>query len=109
MHHFIPLFSAIVSHGGSPARVRISVYYTRATQSFSGLKLPPGITLSAGRPNIRKLLDGFVASVENKGGKHGVFVAVCGPAGLGKDMANAVRTCNVASKRSVGGILFHEE
>lgn len=93
-----------------PARVRVSVFYTRSiAYSFEGLVLPPGITLAPGRPNIGKLLDGLVASMMSKGGVHGAFVGVCGPAGLGGGVARAVRTYNVDSKKAVGGIQFHEE
>ena len=110
LKHFIPLFTAIISHSDSPASVRISVFYTRsATHSSGGFALPTGITLTAGRPNVDRLLDGFVASVKREGGTHGAFVAVCGPVGLGKDVARAVRTCSFSSKKAIGGIQFHEE
>lgn len=67
------------------------------------------MTLSPGRPNIGKLLDGLVESMKSEGGTHGAFVAVCGPGGLGKEVARAVRTYGVDSKKAVGGIEFHEE
>ncbi|KAI9460820.1 ferric reductase like transmembrane component-domain-containing protein [Boletus coccyginus] len=110
LEHFIPLFVELVSQS-SPARLRVSVFYTRATiHSFGGLVLPLGITLTPGRPRIGKLLDGFVASMTSKGNTaHGAFVAVCGPVGLSRDVAHAVRACDVDSKRAVGGIQFHEE
>jgi len=59
---------------------------------------------------IGELLDGFVTSVMSKwSASHGVFVAVCGPVGLSRDMAHAVRACDANSKKAVGGIQFHEE
>ena len=42
-------------------------------------------------------------------GAHGAFVAVCGPVGLSKDVADAVRAYDVDSKKAAGGIQFHEE
>ena len=95
----------------SPARLRISVFYTRATSpSFEGLELPLGITLTPGRPKIGELLDGFITSVTKKGSAaHGAFVAVCGPVGLSRDVAHAVRVCDVNAKKAVGGVQFHEE
>ena len=110
MDTFIPLFAALVSQS-SFASLRISVFYTRATTpSFEGLELPLGITLTPGRPKIRELLDVFVGSITSKGSAaHGAFVAVCGPVGLSRDVAHAVRAYDVNSKRAVGGIQFHEE
>lgn len=109
MEHFIPLFGALVTQNGL-AKVRVSVFYTRATtQSLEGLKLPPGITLTAGRPNMKKLLDGLVAFMRSKSGTHGAFVAVCGPTGLAENAAHAVRTYDADLKKAVGGIQFHEE
>ncbi|KAF8443883.1 ferric reductase like transmembrane component-domain-containing protein [Boletus edulis BED1] len=109
LDQFIPLFATLVSQS-SPAAVRISVFYTRATTaSFEKLVLPPGITLTPGRPNIERLLDELAVSITNKGGTHGAFIGVCGAAGLGKDVARAVRMIDVNSKKAVGGIQFHEE
>ncbi|KAI9459071.1 ferric reductase like transmembrane component-domain-containing protein [Boletus coccyginus] len=110
---FIPLFSVLVSQS-SPARLRVSVFYTRATPpSFEGLELPLGFTLTPGRPKIRELLDGFITSMTSKGSPrnaaHGAFVAVCGPVGLSRDVAHAVRACDANSKKAVSGIQFHEE
>ncbi|KAI9566156.1 ferric reductase like transmembrane component-domain-containing protein [Boletus coccyginus] len=106
---FIPLFAALISQ--SPARLRVSVFYTRATTpSFEEPELPLGITLTPGRPKIGELLDVFVGSITSKGSAaHGAFVAVCGPVSLSRDVAHAVRAYDVNSKRAVGGIQFHEE
>lgn len=94
----------------SPARLRVSVFYTRAAaRSFEGLLLPPGITLTPGRPNIGNLLDGFVTSMMDEGDAHGAFVAVCGPVSLSRDVAHTLRAFDVNSKKAVGGIQFHEE
>ncbi|KAI9459069.1 hypothetical protein HD554DRAFT_2029376 [Boletus coccyginus] len=108
--HFIPLFAALVSQS-SPARLRVSVFYTRAPPpSFEWPILPLGITLTHGRPTISEILAGFVTSMASKGSAtHGAFVAVCGPVGLSRDVAHAVWTCDLNSKKAVGGIQFHEE
>ncbi|KAH0828641.1 ferric reductase like transmembrane component-domain-containing protein [Lanmaoa asiatica] len=110
LENFIPRFAALVSQ--SPARLRISVFYTRipTTQSFIGLLLPPGVTLTPGRPKIGELLDGLVTSMTTtKNGTHGVFVTACGPTSLARDVSLAVRTLDVNSKIAIGGIQFHEE
>jgi ferric-chelate reductase len=110
LEYFIPLFAALVSQN-SPARLRVSVFYTRVTTPpFEGSALPSGITLTPGRPKIGKLLDEFVTSMmSNDSGAHGAFVAVCAPVGLSQDVVHAVRACDVSSKKAIGGIQFHEE
>ncbi|KAF8443879.1 hypothetical protein L210DRAFT_3099451 [Boletus edulis BED1] len=107
LEHFLSLFAALVSHG-SPAGVRVSVFYTRAS-TYSFGELPPGITLTPGRPNVEELLDGLVVSMMSRGGTHGAFIGVCGPTGLGKDVAHAIWNFDVDLKEAIGGIQFHDE
>lgn len=47
--------------------------------------------------------------MSRRDGAHGAFVAVCGPAGLSKDVAHAVRVYDVDFGKAIGGIQFHEE
>ncbi|KAG6376746.1 hypothetical protein JVT61DRAFT_1765 [Boletus reticuloceps] len=107
LEHFLSLFAALVSHG-SPAGVRVSVFYTRAS-TYSFEELPPGITLTPGRPNVEELLDGLVVSMMSRGGTYSAFVGVCGPTGLGKDVAHAIWNFDVDLKEAIGGIQFHDE
>ena len=109
LEYFLPLFSVLASESG-PARLHVSVFYTRAaSRSLEGLLLPPGITLTPGRPKVEELLNGFVVSIMNKGGAHGAFVGICGPVALAKDVVCTVRTFDAASKKAIGGIQIHEE
>ncbi|KAF9223191.1 hypothetical protein BS17DRAFT_782514 [Gyrodon lividus] len=105
----IPLLASLISQSTS-ARLRVSVFYTRAvSNSFEGLYLPTGITLVPGRPKIGKLLDGLVTSTISNAGANGLFVGVCGPVALAANVANTVRTFDVNLKKAVGGVEFHEE
>ncbi|KAH7890414.1 ferric reductase like transmembrane component-domain-containing protein [Phlebopus sp. FC_14] len=105
----IPLLASLISQSTS-ARMRISVFYTRAAStSFAGLYLPPGITLAPGRPKIGKSLEGVVTSTLTGGGASGVFVGVCGPVALANNVADVVRSLDGRMKSAVGGVELHEE
>ncbi|KIM55324.1 hypothetical protein SCLCIDRAFT_302950 [Scleroderma citrinum Foug A] len=105
----VPFFTSLITQNSS-LRVRVSVFYTRALKiSFQGMYLPPGITLTPGRPKIAQFLDEVVTSTQCMGGASGVFVGVCGPASLADDVAGAVRTFDVDRKQAIGGIELHEE
>lgn len=105
----IPLFTSFIEQSTS-ARLRVFVFYTRASKgSFQGMYLPPGVTLAPGRPKAVKYLDDVVTSTQSVGGATGVFVGVCGPPALARDVAGIVRVFDVHRKRMVGGIELHEE
>jgi len=105
----IPLFTALISQC-TTARMRISVFYTRASnKSLDGMYLPSGITLTPGRPNVAKHLDVLVGSTICGGGCSGVFVGVCGPVSFSRGVCESVRCFDSQLKRSVGGIELHEE
>ena len=105
----IPLFAAFISQS-TAARVRVSVFYTRASgRSLEGMYLPPGMTLAPGRPNLGKHLDALVSATRTAGGCSGVFVGVCGPVTLAASASESVKRFDVARKRAVGGVEFHEE
>ncbi|KAG9310137.1 hypothetical protein JVU11DRAFT_9752 [Chiua virens] len=105
-----PLFTALISESAS-ARLRISVFYTRASsvRSFEGMYLPPGITLAPGRPNLNKHLGDVVNATLGSGGCTGVFVGVCGPVSLAGSVSETVRRFDTARRRAVGGVEVHEE
>ncbi|KAI6026492.1 ferric reductase like transmembrane component-domain-containing protein [Pisolithus microcarpus] len=70
----------------------------------SKASLPPGVTLTAGRPRIGKILDAVIQRTLSYGSGvkasmdiTGVIVGVCGPVGLGDEVTQ------------VGGIEMHEE
>ncbi|KAF8452850.1 hypothetical protein L210DRAFT_2059386 [Boletus edulis BED1] len=105
----IPLFTALLSQSAA-ARLRIKVFYTRApTKSFDGLYLPPGITLVPGRPAFAKHLESLVHTTLSGGGCSGVFVGVCGPVSLARNVCETVRCFDPKLKRAVGGVELHEE
>lgn len=105
----IPFFASLVTQNSS-LLVRVSVFYTRALKtSFQGYFLPPGITLTPGRPKISEFLDDVITSTQCTGGANGVFVGVCGPTSLADDVASTVRKFDGYRKRAVGGIELHEE
>ena len=109
LKYFVPLFAALATQS-SPAKLCISVFYTRATPCpLEELLLPPDIILTPGRPRIEKLLQKFVVSVISTGGTHGAFVGVCGPVSLSRDVARTVRTFDAGLKKAIGGIYLHEE
>ncbi|KAI6025945.1 hypothetical protein F5J12DRAFT_715422 [Pisolithus orientalis] len=97
--------------------VHISVHYTRAADTLpSKASLPPGITLTAGRPRIGKVLDAVIqrtmsygSGVEGAKDVTGVIVGVCGPVGLGDEVAQVVSSVDASRRWAVGGIEIHEE
>ncbi|KAI6032650.1 ferric reductase like transmembrane component-domain-containing protein [Pisolithus orientalis] len=105
----IALFTSLIEQRMEVC-LRVSVFYTRALKGSSQpTYLPPGVTLTPGRPKIAKFLNDVVTSTQSGGGATGVFVGVCGPPALARDVAVAVRNIDVHQKRMVGGIELHEE
>ncbi|KAH7912891.1 hypothetical protein BJ138DRAFT_1111918 [Hygrophoropsis aurantiaca] len=109
----IPLLASMIEES-THAKLRISVFYTRAISvSFEGMYLPPGITLAPGRPRIGKLLDGVITDTMSSkiGGesRNGVFVGVCGPVALANNVATVVKDFDVNLRKAVGGVELHEE
>ncbi|KAI1792236.1 incomplete iron reductase [Ganoderma leucocontextum] len=121
----VPLFSSLLAQSYEAyADLRISVYYTRATESDDALKmfrnLPPKLSLSPARPRLGKILSGvvdrsaalFSGGHERRrggGGLTGVIVGVCGPAGLGVGARKAVGEFDPKRRKTIGGIELHEE
>ena len=123
--------------------VRISVFYTAAptgkqpsiiTQALlsnmnppapSGARkiptstvdrLPPGVTLSAGRPNFRKIFDEAIQGAVSLGfgAKDdepitGMVVGVCGPLKMADDVSMAVSSIDSTRRDQVGGVEICEE
>lgn len=102
--------------------IHVSVHYTRAFATGGGTKPPrppvahPRIVLSSGRPQILKSLEAALARAvslvedpRDDSRVSGMLVGVCGPVGLGDDVARAVATVDPARRDQVGGIEIHEE
>ncbi|EGO19873.1 hypothetical protein SERLADRAFT_401128 [Serpula lacrymans var. lacrymans S7.9] len=108
----LPLLASLVQQSTS-ARVKVSVFYTRAIPiSHDEPFFPPGITLSTGRPKIGRILDsviGETVSSGNGGSLNGVFVGVCGPAALADNVSKVVKNFDSSVRKAVGGVELHEE
>jgi predicted ferric reductase len=114
----IPTFTSLIQQSAHTP-LRISVHYTRATPAPPSEKDyygHPYLTLSAGRPRIGKALDtviskavGLTKGPKDLGPITGIIVAVCGPAGLGDDVVQAVGAVEGKRRDAVGGIEIFEE
>jgi predicted ferric reductase len=112
----VPQLAALIQQSiYSP--LKISVHYTRASDNPPGKDfLPPGLTLTAGRPKIAKVLDAVMSRAVSYGSNvkssmdiTGVVVGVCGPTGLGDDVAQVISQVDARRRWAVGGIEMHEE
>ncbi|KII85327.1 hypothetical protein PLICRDRAFT_56591 [Plicaturopsis crispa FD-325 SS-3] len=112
----IPLFTSLLQETPSP--LRISVFYTRAnTTAFPPKEsLPPGLTLTTGRPKLAKVLDVVLtrcvtlgSGVKDSEDITGVIVGTCGPVGLSDDVCKAIGRVDARRRKAVGGIELHEE
>lgn len=112
----VPQFAALIQQS-IYAPLKISVHYTRASENPPGKDfLPPGLTLSAGRPKLGKILDAVISRAVSYGSGvkasmdiTGVVVGVCGPAGLGDEVAQVISQVDAGRRWAVGGIEVHEE
>ncbi|KAG6330076.1 hypothetical protein ID866_9013 [Astraeus odoratus] len=112
----LPQFAALVQQSVHTP-LHISVHYTRAADTLPSKEyLPPGITLTAGRPRIGKVLDAVLQRTVSYGSGvkasmdiTGVIVGVCGPVGLGDEVAQVVSSVDPGRRWAVGGIEMHEE
>ncbi|KAF8443885.1 hypothetical protein L210DRAFT_3395367 [Boletus edulis BED1] len=116
LNPLIPLFSSLIQQS-TRTPLRISVHYTRAADTPPAKdSLPPGLTLTAGRPRIAKVLDSVIARAVSYGSGvkaymniSGVVVGSCGPVGIGDEVAEAVSAVDPGRRWAVGGIEIHEE
>lgn len=111
----VPLFMSIIQQSIFTP-VRISVHYTRAPLGKFPFRPQPGLTLSAGRPRIAKVLDTAISRAVSLGAGAkdseritGLLVAICGPVGIGDEVAKAVGLVEPSRRDQVGGIEMHEE
>ncbi|OJA16573.1 hypothetical protein AZE42_03834 [Rhizopogon vesiculosus] len=112
----VPQFAALIQQS-IYAPLKISVHYTRASDNPPGKDfLPPGLTLSAGRPKLAKVLDAVISRAVSYGSGvkasmdiTGVVVGVCGPEGMGDEVAQAISQVDDGRRWAVGGIEMHEE
>ncbi|KAJ7267459.1 hypothetical protein C8J57DRAFT_1436005 [Mycena rebaudengoi] len=115
-----PLFNAMIERSVF-ARVRISVFYTRAPIGkfpFSDAAFPTtSLSLSPGRPRLASLLENSISrtvKLDSAVGKDeeritGMLVGVCGPVGLADAVAEAISQIEPIRRDQVGGVEVHEE
>lgn len=112
----VPQLAALIQQSVY-APLKISVHYTRASDKTPGKDfLPPGLTLTAGRPKIAKVLDAVMSRAVSYGSNvkasmdiTGVVIGVCGPTGLGDDVAQVISQVDAGRRWAAGGIEMHEE
>ncbi|KAF9239996.1 hypothetical protein BU15DRAFT_61629 [Melanogaster broomeanus] len=111
-----PRYSPPFIQQSTRAPLKISVHYTRAADVPPAKDFLPGLTLTAGRPRIAKVLDAVIARAVSygygvKAGMDitGVVVGVCGPVGLGDEVSQAVSAVDPGRRWAVGGIEMYEE
>ncbi|KAG1742968.1 hypothetical protein EDD22DRAFT_920424 [Suillus occidentalis] len=112
----VPQLAALIQQSVY-APLKISVHYTRASDNPPGKDfLPPGLTLTAGRPKIARALDAVMSRAVSYGSNvkasmdiTGVVIGVCGPTGLGDDIVQVISQVDAGRRWAVGGIEMHEE
>lgn len=112
----IPQLAALIQQS-IYAPLKISVHYTRASDNPPGKDfLPPGLTLTGGRPKVAKVLDAVISRAVSYGSGvkasmdiTGVIIGVCGPLGLGDEVAQVISQVDAGRRWAVGGIEMHEE
>ncbi|KAJ6477172.1 hypothetical protein C8R47DRAFT_985102 [Mycena vitilis] len=112
MKSLIPQFTTMIRQC-SYAHLNISVHYTKAVVGETQFRgLPPGLTLTAGRPRLIGSIESTVSHTMSTGGSavhSGLIVGVCGPVGLTDDVNKAVGLVSPAKRNEIGGIDIHEE
>ncbi|KAJ7750463.1 hypothetical protein DFH07DRAFT_746203 [Mycena maculata] len=106
----IPQFTAMLAQCAH-ARLSVSVHYTKATGSLRlNGTLPPGLTLTAGRPRMIPAIESTIDLAVNSGGaQSGMIIGVCGPVGLGDDVSKSAGLVDPGKRDQIGGIEVHEE
>lgn len=112
----VPQLAALIQQSVY-APLKISVHYTRASDNPPRKDfLPPGLTLTAGRPKIARALDAVMSRAVSYGSNvkasmdiTGVVIGVCGPTGLGDDVVQVISQVDAGRRWAVGGIEMHEE
>ncbi|KAG8891600.1 hypothetical protein FRC01_014610, partial [Tulasnella sp. 417] len=102
-------------------RFSLTVHYTRAVSpSFSaklktlpGGGLPRNISLEAGRPDFKQVVEDFVRWKTNRlprgsEGLSGVLVGVCGPGALAHSVREGVDALDDDVRKNVGGVEIEE-
>ncbi|RXW20273.1 hypothetical protein EST38_g5577 [Candolleomyces aberdarensis] len=124
---FIPILTSLIQQSEF-SMLRVSIHYTRALTKkveilgrteatpFAPVAVAhPNLTLTPGRPNLKRQLENVIDNAVGLGsGKDslpptGVSVGVCGPRSLADSVVQAVADVDSAAKYRAGGVEVHEE
>jgi len=117
----LPAFATLLARAADTKTLSlaITVHYTRASPDEPIKGLPFGVRVVAGRPNLGAALGNVVkraetmieSDIESGSGRKptGVFVGVCGPAGLAENVWEAADAVDSVVRRKLGGVEVHEE
>jgi hypothetical protein len=124
---FIPILTSLIQQSEF-SMLRVSIHYTRALTKkvellgrieatpFTPIAIAhPNLTLTPGRPNLRRQIESVIDNAIGLGsGKDslpptGVTVGVCGPRSLADSVVKAVADVDGPAKYRVGGVELHEE
>jgi len=110
-----PLGRSASGHRPAPLPLSASTQH-HAPHPSSPAYFPPGLTLAPGRPKLSKIFESAIqravalgSSPKDEGRITGMVVGVCGPVGLGDDVAQAVNGVDPTRRDQVGGIEICEE
>ncbi|KAL4063462.1 hypothetical protein J3A83DRAFT_1335481 [Scleroderma citrinum] len=108
----ITLFRSLAAkNANTNIRLRIRIFYTRAPTILPNWPdMPLEISITPGRPQMKGVVNRcMVDTTRSCSKKNGLFIGVCGPGDLGKNVAEVVRTLDANCKNAVGGVHLHEE
>ncbi|CAE6461442.1 unnamed protein product [Rhizoctonia solani] len=109
----LPAFATLLSRANDAhMTLTVTVHYTRATDAIP-TKLPFGIRIVAGRPNLSAALENVLKRTEMVSTPvdpaKGVMIGVCGPTGLSEEVWKAENAVNGEIRKKVGGVEVYEE
>ncbi|CEL59888.1 Ferric reduction oxidase 8, mitochondrial OS=Arabidopsis thaliana GN=FRO8 PE=2 SV=1 [Rhizoctonia solani AG-1 IB] len=109
----LPAFATLLSRANDAhMTLSITVHYTRATDAIP-TKLPFGIRIVAGRPNLSATLENVLKRTEMvstpANPAKGVLIGVCGPTGLAEEVWKAENAIDGEIRKKVGGVEVYEE
>ncbi|KAG1732109.1 ferric reductase like transmembrane component-domain-containing protein [Suillus lakei] len=106
LNPLVPQLAALIQQS-IYAPLRVSVYYTRASDKSPGKDfLPPGLTLTAGRPKVAKILDAVMSRAVSYGSNVKASMDITG---VVVGFAQVISQVDDGRRWAVGGIEMHEE
>ncbi|QRW20703.1 Ferric reductase like transmembrane component [Rhizoctonia solani] len=109
----LPAFATLLSRASDAhMTLTVTVHYTRATDVVPA-KLPFGIRIVAGRPNVSLALENVLKRTEMTSTPinpaKGVMIGVCGPTGLAEEVWQAENSVDGEIRKKVGGVEVYED